>query len=112
MNPDVKAYFDDLRGERKARLSALNDAFVKAVPEARVTMLYRMPTFERDADWVSCASQKQYIAVYFCGQDVLSTLKERHPELDYGKGCVRIRDSIELPLEALVAAFERALHSK
>jgi uncharacterized protein YdhG (YjbR/CyaY superfamily) len=72
-------------------------------------MRYRMPTFELHGAWVAMASQKHYCAVYFCSAALIASLRAHHPELDYGVGCVRIRDNQHLPVYELREAFARAL---
>ena len=71
-----------------------------------------MPTFERDGNWVALANNKKYISVYFCSEDLISNIKKQYPELDTGKGCVRIKDKNEIPLNELKNSFKKAMNLK
>jgi len=105
----VRAYLAALPDERARRLRQIRDLFLGAVDGVRESMRYRMPTYERDGRWVALANNKSYVSVYFCSQALIEPLRVRHPELDCGRGCVRVRDSQHVPLYELRAAFVSAM---
>jgi uncharacterized protein YdhG (YjbR/CyaY superfamily) len=107
--PTVDAYLAALADERRRRAQAIRAAIHDAVSGVAETMRYRMPTFEKDGAWVAFASQKQYLAVYFCSAELIASIRAHHPELDCGVGCVRIRDAQHVPIFELREAFARAL---
>lgn len=72
-------------------------------------MRYHMPTFEKNGLWVALAHQERHLAVYFCSAALIAGIRMRHPELDCGVGCVRIRDTQHVPIYELREAFARAL---
>ncbi len=109
MNAEVEDYFKALAAPRRERLASLLDRFREAIPEAEVTMRYRMPALERGDQWVSLGNQKHYIAIYFCDEAAMAPLVAARPDLDCGKGCARIRDTQAVPEEALVAAFRSVM---
>ena len=109
MTREVTAYLQNAPDTRRKRLVSLCKQFQAAAPRAKLTMLYKMPTFEYDGRWVSFGNQKHYIAVYFCSKDLIKNLVAHHPELNIGVGCVRIRDTQEVPEKELLASFLKAL---
>lgn len=104
-----KEYFDSLPQIRRDRLVDLKRRFQQAVPDAQLTMRYRMPTFERADHWTCLGNQKNHISVYFCSEEIIAPVVADNPKLNCGKGCVRIRDTQEVPIEDLVDAFRRAM---
>lgn len=109
MEPEAGSYFETLPAFRRIRLEALKAQFEKAVPDARLTMRYKMPTFERGKHWACLGNQKHAISVYFCSEEIIAPVIANNPKLNCGKGCVRIRDTQDVPEGDLVDAFRRAL---
>jgi uncharacterized protein YdhG (YjbR/CyaY superfamily) len=109
MTRDVAAYLEGLPGPRRDRLTRLCKRFQAAAPGARLTMRYKMPTFELDDRRVSLGNQKQYLAVYFCCNDLIGNIIARHPEINTGVGCVRVRDTQDVPEKELLTSFRKAL---
>lgn len=110
MADDASRYIQNQPGLRRERLASLRAAFLGAVPGVEESMAYRMPTFRLGGHWAAMASQKRHLAVYFCSEPLIAPIRSAHPELSYGKGCVRIRDNQELPVRELVAVFVNAMH--
>jgi uncharacterized protein YdhG (YjbR/CyaY superfamily) len=99
----VDAYLEVLAPERRAALATLRSLLHEVVPEAKETMRYGMPTYERDGEVLcSFASQKHYMSLYM---DV--ELVEQHADelaqLDVGKSCIRFKKLEQLPLDTVRA---------
>ncbi len=109
MNAEVEDYFKALAAPRRERLVSLLARFQDAVPEAETTIRYRMPALELGERWASLGNQKHHIAVYFCDEAAMASIVAARPDLDCGKGCVRIRDTQTVPEEELVAAFRSVM---
>jgi len=109
--PTPRAYVAALVGERKRRFEAVRRTILDSCAGVVESMRYRMPTFEKDGAWVAMASQKRYLAVYFCSAELIAGVRAHHPELDCGVGCVRIRDDQHVPIYELEQAFVRALRT-
>lgn len=109
--PAIARYIEALRGERKRRFIAVRACVLQADPTLTETACRRMPVFTKGRRWVSLASRKRYLAVHFCDPKLLEGIRARHPELDCGLRCVRIRDSQHVPIYELRAAFVRAFAS-
>jgi uncharacterized protein YdhG (YjbR/CyaY superfamily) len=105
----VRGYLAGIDEERRRRLQSIIGIFRAGVDGVVESMRSGMPTFEKDGRWVAVASQKRHLSVYFCGEDVIDAIRTHHPELDYGKACVRIRDNQHVPLFALEQAYLDAM---
>ena len=108
----VDKYYSDITDFRLNRILKIRRAFLKSDKGVRETFKYKMPTFEKDGNWVALANQKNYISVYFCSEDLISNIKRKYPELNTGKGCVRFIDKNNIPLEELKKSFNRAMKLK
>ncbi len=109
---EFETYLSDLSDFRKERVVKILDAFKKAAPKATSSLKYKMPTFENGTNWASVGNQKHYISVYFCNEEIIENIKDKHPELSTGKGCVRIKDRQEIPINELVKSFKKAMTYK
>ncbi len=111
--PDVRTspqeYFDSLPLIRRDRLIDLKERLERAVPCAQRTMRYKTPTFERGNHWARLGNQKHRISIYFCSEAIIAQVVANNPKFNCGKGCVRIRDTQEVPIEDLVDAYRRAM---
>ena len=108
----VDKYYSTIPEFRLNRIQKIRSTFLKSDNEVRESFKYKMPTFEKDGNWVALANQKNYISVYFCSEDLISNIRKKHPELNTGKGCVRIKDNNQIPLLELKKSFTRALKLK
>ena len=108
----VSDYYKGVPRSRAARINKIRKLFLSEVDGLDETMKYKMPTFEKGDNWVALANQKNYISVYFCSEELIENIKNSHPEISTGKGCVRIRDSQEIPLEELKKSFIKAMDLK
>ena len=109
MSPEVSEYFDALPAIRRERLLAIRAAWLNCFNDLDENCRYRMPTYERAGNWASLGNQKHHISVYFCSEAIIAPLKTSHPELNYGKGCIRIRDTQDVPVAALSNIFRHAM---
>ncbi len=111
-NKDIQKYLSGLPEKRRERINSICEAFQIAGKSCAETMKYRMPTFENGKNWVSVGNQKNYISVYFCSAALIENIRAKHPQINTGKGCVRIRDNQEIPFPDLVESFKKAMHFK
>lgn len=109
MSRSPQEYFDSLPPIRRKRLVDLKTRFQREVPDAKLTMRYKMPTFEWGDHWACLGNQKHHISVYFCSEEIIAPVVGNNPKLNCGKGCVRIRDTQDVPVEDLLDAFRRAM---
>jgi len=112
MRSPFNDYLAKIPPDRKTRTLSIRKSFHGTVKNVEETMRYRMPTFEKNGNSVSMASQKHYLAVYFCSEEIIQPIKNKFPKLSTGKGCVRIRDNQEVPIKELAACFKKAINMK
>ncbi len=78
-------------------------------PSARPSMKYKMPTYELETSWIAIANQKNYISLYTCSAEHISSFKKKYPKIQTGKGCINFKDSDEIPYEYLKPVIKSAL---
>jgi len=108
----LEDYYANLPDNRRVRILDIRTKFVNAVDGLKETMKYKMPTFEKGDNWVCVANQKNYISVYFCDEKLIGDIKINSPEINTGKGCVRIKDTQVVPIDKLLKCFIKAMESK
>lgn len=108
----VDEYLDAQPAPRARRLRELRDLIERLCPRARVSMKYRMPTFECEEGWVAIANQKHYVSLYTCSAVHLEAFRLAHPKIRTGKGCVNLRDRDELPVRDLEPVIRSALSKR
>lgn len=122
MNQGVKEYLDGLPEERRQALSAVREVILQHLPAgyeegiqygmlSYFIPLSRYPkTYNgQPLGYVSLASQKNYMSLYFMGVYADSELSQWFTEayrqsgkkLDMGKSCVRFRKIADLPLDVI-----------
>lgn len=82
MPEEVGEYLDRLPETRRVRMLEIRDTILGTLPGIEENVRYRMPTYEKDGNWVAMASQQKYISVYFCREDLVSRLRDLHSELN------------------------------
>ena len=109
MSSEIEQYIAGLPAVRKKRVTDIRKAFLGAMNDIEETMRYRMPTYEKGANWAAVGSRKNYLSVYFCSEEMIRNIKRKHPGIITGKGCVRIKDHQEVPIKDLVVSFRKAM---
>lgn len=109
--PDVTAYFLAAPPERAERLCILGERIVGRFPGARISMRYRMPTFEIGVSWIAIANQKSYVSVYTCARHHIESYLKLHPATKAGTGCLNFPDKAEIDMKALDAVIDSALNA-
>ena len=112
MVKEMESYINELEDIRKDRLQKIRDMIVRNFPGTEESFKYKMPTFEYNGNWVAAASQKKYLSVYFCSEELIKNIKEKHPEISCGKACVRIKDKDAFPLGDIKVSVEKAFNMK
>lgn len=94
---ELDEYLGGLSEMRLEMYRALERIIRKVAPDVRVSMRYRMPTFERGANWVAVGNQKHYLSLYTCSAQFLESFRVAHPAIKCGKGCINFRDKDDIP---------------
>ena len=116
-------YIDELQGERKDDIVALDAMIRKRAPDLdphmRSGMLgygtypYRYAS-GKEGEWfvIGLANQKRYISLYVCAADDQGYLAERFadrlPKADIGKSCVRFKRLEDLDADVVAEMIEEA----
>lgn len=105
----IARYLAQLPEARRERGLALHGLILSLFPQATASLGYRMPTYRLGAQFVAWASTKRHLALYTCSAERIAGFRTRHPEIEAGRGCLRIRDSQRLPLADLAQVVRNAL---
>jgi uncharacterized protein YdhG (YjbR/CyaY superfamily) len=97
----VSQYLQGLDPERRQALSELRNWVRLVLPDARETLLYRMPTYELGRPVCAIAAQKHHLALYVCEAPALERHRACFSHLSLGKGCIRFRRFSDLPRDAV-----------
>ena len=91
------------RSDPKARpaLEAFRKLIKRAVPRAKESMTYGMPTYALESPFVAFNAQKNYLSFYVCAVDVVAERKKDLGGLDCGKSCLRASRLESFPLDVL-----------
>ena len=90
MDPAVQAYIDGI-SEANRPLFDRFDALVRdEFPAVEVVISYQMPTYRLGAQRLYVGAWKHGLSVYGWGSDRMPAFVERHPELDSGRGTMKL----------------------
>ena len=97
----VEAYVEEAPPARRAALERLRDLCRRVFAEADEVVEYGMPAYRTaGVVRVSFASQKQYVALYGLGADVVERHRAHLTGVETGKSCIKFRkpDAIDFAL--------------
>lgn len=116
-------YLAGLPADRRAALTALHRAIIKAAPSLKPFMLggmlgygpfhYKYPS-GREGEWaiVALASQKNYISLYICAGDKDGYLAEANKgklgKVSVGRACIRFKKLADLNLPVALSLVKKA----
>jgi len=108
---ELNEYINNIPEQRIERFNSILNLVKSMYPTAILSMKYKMPTFTQDNGWVAIANQKNYISVYTCSAEHLSSFKVKNPKIKTGKGCINLQDRDEIPFNDLKVVIKSALES-
>ena len=112
MAKSLEEYMSEVPWERKERFTEVLYRIKAWLPEAALSMKYKMPTYEIGDNWVSIANRKDYVSVYTCSLELIEPYLKKHPNTKHGKGCLNFRDRDEIDFENLRKVVEKAMKAK
>lgn len=95
--------------DRREKFQSIYNLITSLYPKAKISMKYKMPTFEYQDGWVALANQKNYISFYTCGYHHIEKFKTKYPKIKTGKGCINIRKKDEFDLADLKQVIQHAI---
>lgn len=116
-------YLASLPADRRAAMTTLHRAIVKAAPSLKPVILYGMIGYgkmhykypsgrEGDACIVALASQKAHLSLYLCAVEGKKYLAEQHArelgKVSVGKSCIRFKRLEDLNLKLALSLIKRA----
>jgi uncharacterized protein YdhG (YjbR/CyaY superfamily) len=90
MSPEAQAYIDALPADRRALFDRVHALVLDVFPAVRITMSYAMPTYVVGRHQLHVGAWKHGLSFYGWKSGRDAGLTERHPELDSGKGTLRL----------------------
>ena len=112
MGQSLEEYIMNVPLERMERFTELLYTIKAWLPDSKLSMMYKMPTFELGENWVSIANRKDYISVYTCSLELIEPYLKKHPKVKHGKGCINFRDRDEIDFDELKKVVENAIKAK
>lgn len=103
----VDLYVSNLEGIRKKRAIIILNYIRENYKNVIESNKYNMPTFELNHTYIAFASQKNYFSFYTHERRVIKSLKHKIPTLTVGKGCVKFKDTEEIPEKILKQCIDR-----
>ncbi|MGL4624500.1 MAG: DNA alkylation repair protein [Culicoidibacterales bacterium] len=110
----ISDYIQVMSPLRQQKIEPIIRYITQKYPEAQQELYHgphmSIPMFVIGNDSVSFASQKNYLSLYFSNREVLPALVAANPKIQRQTGCVNIRDSVMIPMEALYQAIDQTFH--
>ena len=108
----VDEYFDEIPEERREVFRAMREMVRQVAPQAEESMEYGMPSYKLEGEMLCAfASQKQYLAFYFCYHDLVEQYKDRLESPNCGKSCIRYRSPKTVRLDVIEEMMREGLKS-
>lgn len=81
-------------------LISIKNAIHDAIPEAKETIAWGMPTWKKKGNIIHFAVSKNHIGIY-AGQEAVDFFKERLEGFETNKGVIRLKRDQEAPLSLI-----------
>jgi uncharacterized protein YdhG (YjbR/CyaY superfamily) len=94
----ISEYLEELPADRRSALNELRAVIHRIDPETVEAMQYGLPAF---GDLCALASQKNYMALYVCENEVVKRHLAELGKVSCGKGCIRFKRLADLNLSAV-----------
>jgi uncharacterized protein YdhG (YjbR/CyaY superfamily) len=95
---------------RKDKLLQARQFVLEHGPELEESIRYRMLAYGRDDEWVfGLNAQKGYVSLYVGDIDEIENANELLEPFNMGKGCIRIRKSVDIHSTGLEEFIQAAI---
>jgi uncharacterized protein YdhG (YjbR/CyaY superfamily) len=102
----ISEYLEELPADRRSALNELRALIHRVDPETVEAMQYGLPAF---GDLCALASQKNYMALYVCENEVVKSHLTELGKVSCGKGCIRFKRLADLNLSAVETVLREIL---
>ncbi|WP_335873054.1 iron chaperone [Bacillus sp. 2205SS5-2] len=95
---------------RKEKLLLVREIILENAPELEEGIQYKMLCYREGASTLfHLNAQKSYVSLYVGNVEKIENAKELLSGLDYGKGCIRIKKSVDLNKSGLEGFIQSTL---
>ena len=111
MDDTVRSYIDAIGPDHRPLFDRLQRLVLEAHPDATVVLSYQMPTYKVGRNRLFLSVWKHGVSIYGWQQGRDAGFTDRHPQLKFGKGTIRLRpeDATTIPDDELRALFRAVL---
>jgi hypothetical protein len=111
MDTAVQQYVDSVPTGHRELFERLHRLVVDAVPEATVTISYKIPAYRVGRRRLFLGVWQHGVSIYGWGADCDGGFVSRHPDLVAGRGTIRLRpeDAAGIPDEEFTELFAAVL---
>jgi uncharacterized protein YdhG (YjbR/CyaY superfamily) len=111
MDDTVQSYIDAIGPDHRPLFDRLQRLVLEAHPDATVVLSYQMPTYKVGRNRLFLSVWKHGVSIYGWQQGRDAGFTDRHPQLKFGKGTIRLRpeDAATIPDDELRALFRSVL---
>jgi uncharacterized protein YdhG (YjbR/CyaY superfamily) len=111
MDDAVRSYIDAIGPDHRPLFDRLHRLILEVRPDATVVLSYQMPTYKAGRHRLFLAMWKHGVSIYGWRQDRDAGFSDRHPDLKFSKGTIRLRpeDAATIPDDELRALFRAVL---
>ena len=99
-------YLEELPPDRRSALNEVRALIHRVAPNTVEAMQYGLPAF---GDLCALASQKNYMALYVCENDIVKAHLSQLGKVSCGKGCIRFKRLADLNLSAVESILRKIL---
>jgi uncharacterized protein YdhG (YjbR/CyaY superfamily) len=107
---DITNYFAEMPEGRSAKALSVHKLVLDLFPKSKVSLKYKMPTYESENGWFAIANQKHYWSVYTCSLEKISKYLTANPDVKHGKGCINFRNKDDVDLETMKLVVQQAMN--
>lgn len=102
----IEMYIQTAPKKRQKRLRWLHDLIVKAYPNVKMSMKFRMATYEWKGVWIGVRNQEQHIAFYVKEGIGIDAFVAKHPDIQYDNISLKLTDDVRLPRKDLTLLIQ------
>ena len=104
-------YFDMLEPDwRKEKLQQVRELIFKIAPELKEGIEYKMLSYRNESQSIfHLNAQKAYVGLYVGTIDKVKNARELLKDFDMGKGCIRIKKSVNISETDLEEFIQKAV---
>jgi uncharacterized protein YdhG (YjbR/CyaY superfamily) len=111
MDDAVRSYIDAIGPDHRPLFDRLHRLILEVHPDATVVLSYQLPTYKVGRNRLFLGVWKHGVSFYGWQQGRDAGFTDRHPELKFSKGTIRLRpeDAATIPDDELSALFRAVL---